>query len=384
MKNKIFLLIVTMILIIIFPLVAFAQQRILIGISYDITGWNAPSGRPEKDGALLAVEDWNAKGIFGGKRVDYIFRDDESDPTKAANIAREFVSAGVCAVTGGCSSTGAIGTASVTSPARIPFVHNAASTKANILGPDGKVYSFSCVNYTPQWPRATFSHMLKKGYKKFALAYSKAAFGEAIAEEVRTAVAEEWGPKHGMEIVYDVGIDLKAPDISSEVIKIHKSKPSAVWCGLYAGNQAAFLRGLRVAGWSPPPPMYVISTWVHEVMQVHGGELLWGAVGWGGVDISRKDVQALNERFKKKYGYQNVGAMLLGYESLNLVLQAIDKVGPDPLKIRDALETTEFHLLRGKPGAKARMVKENYYSSLKPEDHVFFRVNKKGEEIYEK
>ncbi|MFX0194656.1 MAG: ABC transporter substrate-binding protein [Candidatus Hodarchaeota archaeon] len=100
MGNKIFLLIVTMTLIIVFPLAAFAQQRILIGVSYDITGWNAPSGRPEKDGALLAVEDWNAKGIFGGKRVEVIFRDDESDPTKAANIAREFVSAGVSTING--------------------------------------------------------------------------------------------------------------------------------------------------------------------------------------------------------------------------------------------------------------------------------------------
>ncbi|HEA65505.1 hypothetical protein LCGC14_1463890 [marine sediment metagenome] len=393
MKNKISLPFLTIILITSYllvvsaisaPAAAVERKPILVGMSWDITGWNAPSGRPEGDGAILAVEDWNERGgVFGGHKVEYLFRDDESDPIKAAGIAREFIRKRAIAVVGGASSTGAIATVGILAPAKIPFVHNAGSLKALQRGPDGKVYSFSSVGYTPQWPAVTFHHMQKNSYKRIALIYTKAAFGIAVAEEVRKAVVEKWGPKYGMEIVSDIGVEMKAVDLSSEVAKIKKSKPDAIWCGLYAGNQAAFAVGLRTTNWLPPPPFYVIDAWVHEVMAARGRKLMWGAVGWGGVDSRRKDVQELNARFKKRFGYESIGAMLLGYDAMNVILHAIDKVGTDPLKIRDIIEKEDFPSFRGRQGTLTYYNAENGYNALKPEDHVLFRVNEKGEEIIE-
>ena len=65
----------------------------------------------------------------------------------------------------------------------------------------------------------------------------------------------------------------------------------------------------------------------------------------------------------------------LGYDGMKLMLQAVDKVGGDPLKLRTALETTEgFQAVSGTP---ARPFSASDHECLDP-NNVFLGVWKNG------
>jgi branched-chain amino acid transport system substrate-binding protein len=73
-----------------------------IGYYVGLTGALGESGKFESQGVKLAVSQMNAKGgILGGRKVDLLMENDNSDPAQAAVVARKFVSENVHLVLGG-------------------------------------------------------------------------------------------------------------------------------------------------------------------------------------------------------------------------------------------------------------------------------------------
>src|SRR5262245_48324204 len=68
-----------------------AQERIRIGFMSPLTGPQAGNGTDNRDGALLAVKELNAKGIkIGGKPVQFELdlHDDVADPKQGVQVAQ--------------------------------------------------------------------------------------------------------------------------------------------------------------------------------------------------------------------------------------------------------------------------------------------------------
>lgn len=61
---------------------AVAASPISIGIVEDVTGYNADAGRAERDGAILCIEEWNARGGINGRKIEYVFRDNGVTPPR--------------------------------------------------------------------------------------------------------------------------------------------------------------------------------------------------------------------------------------------------------------------------------------------------------------
>jgi branched-chain amino acid transport system substrate-binding protein len=79
--------------------VAFSEDVIKVGVMFSLTGTGAPTGKVQKDGALLAIKEVNdAGGIkIGDKvyKVEAVVRDDETKPDVAVRRVREFVEEGI-------------------------------------------------------------------------------------------------------------------------------------------------------------------------------------------------------------------------------------------------------------------------------------------------
>src|SRR6478672_5301542 len=81
---------------------AFAADPIKIGQVAALSGASAQSGEAITRGLTLAIEEINAKGgLLGGRMLELVQRDDESNPPKGLIAARELASADVVAVFGG-------------------------------------------------------------------------------------------------------------------------------------------------------------------------------------------------------------------------------------------------------------------------------------------
>lgn len=71
------------------------KEPIKIGAIFSLTGNGAAYGEPARDGLKLAVEEVNAKGGIGGKRVEVIYEDSQFDPKIALSAYRSLAARGV-------------------------------------------------------------------------------------------------------------------------------------------------------------------------------------------------------------------------------------------------------------------------------------------------
>jgi branched-chain amino acid transport system substrate-binding protein len=108
-----------------------AAAPIRIGVAGPITGSEAKNGEDLRNGATLAVEEWNAKGGVLGRTVDLVVRDDEALDKNATPVAQELVNAGVVGVVGhfnsGCTTPASeiyhrAGVVTITPASTNPFV----------------------------------------------------------------------------------------------------------------------------------------------------------------------------------------------------------------------------------------------------------------------
>jgi branched-chain amino acid transport system substrate-binding protein len=84
---------------------AFGAEPIKIGQISALTGASAQSGEAITRGLSLAIDEINANGgLLGGRMLELVQRDDESNPPKGLIAARELISDNVVAIFGGIDS----------------------------------------------------------------------------------------------------------------------------------------------------------------------------------------------------------------------------------------------------------------------------------------
>src|SRR5438045_1514544 len=74
-----------------------ADKSVTVGLSLSLTGADAQSAQKVRDGALMAIEEANAKGGIAGYKIEPMVLDDgtatagQYDPAQAATNARKMV-----------------------------------------------------------------------------------------------------------------------------------------------------------------------------------------------------------------------------------------------------------------------------------------------------
>src|SRR5438045_1926423 len=112
------------------PGVAQAQEVVKIGHVAPLTGNIAHLGKDNENGARLALEDYNAKGLtIGGKKVKFelVGEDDQADPKTGNIVAQRLVDAGVKGVVGHLNSGTTIPASRIYNQAGIPMVSPSAT-----------------------------------------------------------------------------------------------------------------------------------------------------------------------------------------------------------------------------------------------------------------
>jgi branched-chain amino acid transport system substrate-binding protein len=364
-----------------------ASQRILIGISHDITGIMAPEGRSQSDGYILAIEEWNKKGGINGQKIEYIFRNNGGDPVRATGSAKIFVKEGVSAVYGGSYSTAGIAEMKVLAPAQIPMIGGCAALANFRKGPDGKVYFFSAVGGDPALGRAGVAWAAWAGHKKIAILHLNVAWPRDIRDIQLAWIKKEYGPKYGIKCIKTIEADVKANDLTPQAATLKALNPDAVICNIYTGTTAALVRAFSDLDYHPQWTNYWSAG--EAIRMKSDPKLLFNHVGYSYTSGLRQDTMTKKKDFIKRFGYEPVAQWVAGYDAANLTLRAIKEVGADPKAIRDWLATKSYGLpvLSGKMGKTCsfRDVEETWlnktatwYSLYQGTDYAFVRVDKGG------
>src|SRR3972149_4603570 len=120
---------------------AYAASTIKIGVAGPLTGDQGAFGQELKNGALIAVEEWNAKGGVLGKKIEISWGDDQHDPKQAVSVANKFVNEGVVGVIGHFNSS--------------------CSIPASTIYLDGKIVQLTPASTNPQFTERGLWHVFR-------------------------------------------------------------------------------------------------------------------------------------------------------------------------------------------------------------------------------
>lgn len=158
---------------------------ITIGVETGLTGPLPDYGYTAAEGAKLAANDLNAKGVtIGGKKytVQVVVKDDAADPAQAPVVAQGFVDSKVDGVVGPLTSGAAEAAGPIYHQAGIPVI-TASATLATLTQMGWTNFFRNCVGDNIQG-RELAKWAVSLGYKKIAVMDDSSAYAVGLADNV--------------------------------------------------------------------------------------------------------------------------------------------------------------------------------------------------------
>jgi len=211
---------------------AFANNQIVkIGHVAPLTGESANLGKDDQNGARLAIEEINAKGlVINGQKVTLQLdgEDDAADPRLATQVAQKLVDDGVVAVVGHEMSSTSIPAAAIYAQAGVAQITPSASDPQ--FTRLGYKTTFRIVGTDAQQGPALADYARKKGLRSVAVVDDASSYGAGLANEF----AKRFQSSGGRVVSRDAGTT-KTVDFKAILTRIKGKNPDAVF---YAGEEA--------------------------------------------------------------------------------------------------------------------------------------------------
>ena len=227
------------------PTTAVLQVR--IGTVSPLSGPSAHSGKDIENGARMAIDELNAKGItLGGKKVQWVLQpeDDGADPKTGVAVAQKLVDAKVSAVVGHLNSGTTVPASKIYASAGIPQISPAATTP--VYTNQGFKTAFRVVANDNLIGRtlATYSIGTLKA-KKIAVIDDRTAFGQGLADEFVKGVKKTGA---GANVVSRQFTNDKATDFNAILTQIRARDPDVIFYGGMDAVAGPMLKQMRALG----------------------------------------------------------------------------------------------------------------------------------------
>lgn len=324
-----------------------AAQDIRIGGLLETSGFIASLGTPGLEGAQLAVEQVNAAGGINGRRIQFINVNSESDNTKTVSGFKRLIEQDrVVAVVGPMSSGSVFAVADSVESARIPMIANGAS-RGIVQPPEKRRFTFLAPLTDVVVQSVMFRDMQTKGIKKIAILNSDVAFGTSGRDSL-----EKGAGGYGITVVARETFGNADTDMTPQLTKIRASDAEATVIWATGPGLAISTKNHRALGIKTP--LYLAHSsndfnFLRLAGDAANGVLLPSSKIYVTAALPASDPQkAVVERFvrdyEKKYGKPPATFAGNGYDATMMLVEAIRKAGTDPVKLRDAIESTRDYV----------------------------------------
>ncbi len=321
---------------------AFAQDCPKLGGVVALTGAQGAIGKVIADAGRLAVDQVNKAGGVKGCQVEFVVRDDTSQPSVGLDAARFLVDVQkVNAIIGLVGSGTALSVVnSVSVPNKVPTIACCAVTPAlTKMAEEGKTggYFFRTIPTARNMALAHAKAVADRGYKKTVIMYINNDFGNGVAPDAKQAIE-----KLGGKVVASIGYAENQPSYRSDVTKALALDPdSLVLIGL-SGDGTVVLREWFSLGGTRNVVLHNTMRSA-EVIKNVGERFLDKAVGVDNGQATGPSADAFNKDFQAAYSRPAVGPGLhTMYDAAAvalLAMQAAPKL--DGPSIRDALRAVQ-------------------------------------------
>jgi branched-chain amino acid transport system substrate-binding protein len=312
---------------------AMAQEVVKIGHVGPTSGGIAHLGKDNENGARMAIDELNAKGVtIGGKKVKFelLAEDDAGDPKQGTAAAQKLVDSKVNGVVGHLNSGTTIPASKIYSDAGIPQVSPSATNPRYTR--QGFKTAFRMVADDVHLGGTLGRYAVKdlKG-KSIAVIDDRTAYGQGVADEFEKGVKGAGGTVVAREFTND-----KATDFTAILTSIKGKKPDVVFYGGMDAVAGPMLRQMKSLG-IDAKFMGGDGICSGELPKLAAGSMADGQVVCaeaGGVEgAQKKGMDDFKAAFKKKFNADVQIYAPYVYDAVNVMVAAMVKAGSsDPAK----------------------------------------------------
>ncbi|MYM83433.1 ABC transporter substrate-binding protein [Duganella sp. FT50W] len=316
---------------------ATAQDTIKIGHVAATSSAIAHLGKDNENGARMAVDELNAKGlVIGGKKYKIVLlaEDDAGDPKQATTAAQKLADAKVQGVIGHQTSGTTIPASRIYYDAGIPQITPSATSPQYTRQRYNTTFR-NIANDEQLGPALARYAMQTLQAKRIAVVDDRTAYGKGLADEFAKTV-KRTGAASGAAIVSTQYTNDKATDLMAILTAIKATKPDMVFFGGMDAVAAPMLRQMKQLG-IPVKFMGGDGMCSDSVPRLAGDGMIDGQVicaEAGGIEPAQeKGMADFRAAYKKRFGVEVQTYAAYSYDALMTLVDAMQQAGtPEPAK----------------------------------------------------
>jgi len=317
-----------------------ASDAVKVGLLFPMTGPVPTYGQSSKEGAELALNEWNAKGGLLGKQITWVLADGGCDGVTATDAANKLIDQDkVKFIVGEVCSSASIPVSEIANPKKVIQI---SPTSTNPKVTIGKPYIFRACFLDP-FQGDVIATFAKNDLKAFtaAVLYDK---GNDYVLGLAGYFKDAFEKKGGKVLVYEA-YTAEDTDFSAILSKVADAKPDVLVLPDYYNKVNLIGKQAKEKGITA---------------------IMLGGDGWDSADLdltavdggyhsnhyspadTRPIVQDFLKKYKDKYGKAPDALAVLAYDATTILLQSIKDAGTtDTTKVRDKMAAIKIETVSG-------------------------------------
>lgn len=295
------------------------QETLKLGFISGQTGAFSDLGAAGLNGAILAVEERNAKGGVAGKAVTLIIRDDEHIPAKARAAFNELVKAGVVAIVGPMTSGMATELIPAADEAKIVLMGGTVVTNRVSGKDDYFLRAIAPTNYYAAYSAGVHWQQLKPGRVTVLYDAANRDYAESWAKEYAAALERLNGT-----VCTIVEIDSRLPqNLMVLGTKLMANAPDLITFVSSAKTAAGLMRVVRE---KHADVRFAVSAWAaNQLLLEMAGQSAEGMIAEQYHDLFDQSAAYVrfDESYRNRFKRQPDYAAVIAYDATNLLLDGL-------------------------------------------------------------
>ena len=301
-----------------------ADDKVVVGAAIALSGFLAPYDEPHK-GAILAIEEINARGGLLGRQIEFVTADTKSDPAQGANAAIEVMEKGAELVLVTCDfDFGSPAAITAQSRGKIAFSLCAGDPKFGVQGIGDLAFSMGVGTPAEGAIMAEWAHA--QGWRKpFVFEDTQVEYTKKLADYFRARWEDGLGSVAGHD-TFNGQTDTTA---AGQITRIKESDADfIVFTGAAGVGGTPILKQVRAAGIDLPIIGGVAMDGVYWLDAIPGLSDFYN-LNYSSIhgDDPIAEVQDFWAKFEERFGPPIVGFSVTGYAIIEGWARAVERAG---------------------------------------------------------
>jgi branched-chain amino acid transport system substrate-binding protein len=324
---------------------------IKVGVYGSLTGTTATFGQSTENGARLAIEEINAAGGIGGKKIEMVSEDDQSKAEEAATAVQKLINQDrVIALIGEVASSRSLAAAPIAQDAGVIMI-SPSSTNPEVTKKGNFIFRTCFIDPFQGTVMAKFAAQ-NLGFKRVAILKDvKNDYSVGLAQ----FFTEEFTGKQGGSITGEQAYSEGDADFRSQLTALKANNPEAIFVPGYYTEDGSIAIQARELGIKVP--LLGGDGWVSDQLLKIGGQALEGSYYSNHFALDSPDTSLQNFliRYKAKYSAQPDAIGGLAYDATNLLLDGLKRLHASDPAAFEALDASKADDAEAQKAARAKL-----------------------------